>query len=407
MKRTPDGALDVTLCWPDGEVQPVGRLAIEARQVIFEYAPAFVSTGLEISPLKLKAALGVQTGPPAFGGLPGVFHDSLPDAWGRLLIDRRAMSLGIRPASLSVIDRLACVGGRGMGALCYRPATDLEAPTAALDLDALAADAGRVLDGEAAHVLGALVAAGGSPGGARPKVVVAWRASDQHVQHGAETVPSDHEAMLVKFGAPGDPTDAGPIELAYARMAQAAGVPMMPSVLLPAARGPGYFATTRFDRPRLHVHTLAGLLHTDHTLPNLDYDHLLRVTGALTRDQRQVAAAFRLMVFNVLSHNRDDHGKQFSFLMDRAGVWRLAPAYDLTCADGPGGEHTMTVLGEGAAPDEPRMLTLAKQAGIANASEIIEEVRDAISRWPQIAKAVGVSASSRRWVSDRLKAAAR
>lgn len=400
--RVAGKALDVVFDWGDEVAQPVGRLAMRDHRALFEFAPSFIASGLQISPLRLSAKPGVHSGEQRLEGLPGVFHDSLPDAWGRLLVDRRALSLGIRPAALTALDRLACVGDRGVGALCYRPAVEVEVDAAWLDLDALEREARQLVVGQAVDVLDTLFVAGGSPGGARPKLLVAWDPSTGEVQHGADVVPPGFAPLLVKFAAPTDPEDIGLIELAYSQMAAAAGVEMMPCRLLPSKTGPGYFATERFDRPRIHVHTLSGLLHTDHTVPNLDYDHLLRVTTSLTRDRRQVARALRLMVFNVLAHNRDDHGKQFSFLMSREGVWRLAPAYDLTCADGPGGQHTMTVGGEGRRPTRAHLLELARRAGVEAPQQIIDDVAAAIARWPEFARTCGVGARSTAWVSERL-----
>ena len=412
--KLPDGAaLEVCLRWrgdgdaPDDQLV-MGRLAWRHRQAWFEYDAEFLHHGLNPSPLHLPLRAGVRAGEPTFSGLHGVFQDSLPDAWGQLLVDRRALALGVSPTTLTPLDRLAIVGARGMGALTYRPARTDDVPNDAIDLNQLADQSTRILAGRPQEVLPALLAAGGSPGGARPKVLVAWRPTDGHLIHGADQIETGYQPLLVKFGGPGDPLDSGAIELAYAHMALAAGLRMMPSRLLPSTHGPGFFATDRFDRPqspgqtRLHAHTLGGLLHADHRIPSLDYDALFRLTRHLTRDHREVAQAFRLMAFNVMAHNRDDHAKQFSFLMDRVGAWQLAPAYDLTFSEGPGGEHSTSIGGEGRAPGVTHMMALASSAQIKNPRHVLDEVATAVSDWRRFAAAAGVSRASMLRIQARL-----
>lgn len=188
-------------------------------------------------------------------------------------------------------------------------------------------------------------------------------------------------------------------------MGRAAGLTLPATELLPAKAAAPYFAIRRFDRidgTRLHCHTLAGLLHADHTLPALDYDHLLRVTGALTRDEGQVTEAFRRACFNVFAHNRDDHGKQFTFTMTAEGEWNLAPAYDLTFSEGPGGEHSTTVEGEGRAPGVQHLLKLAARHTVRRPEEVVEQVRVAVGDWTSYANSAGVSAASKQRIRSRI-----
>lgn len=404
--------LRVRLRWSGEMSAPVGRLAARDRRILFEFDPAFLADPLPLSPLHLKPRPGVLEAPDrTFGGLFGVFDDSLPDAWGRLLIDRRARALGLRPATLGPLDRLACVGRTGLGALVYAPDLGAAPTDGPLDLAALASDARQVVRGEAEGVLEALTRLGGSPGGTRPKILVA-RAPDGAFVSGVDDVPADHTPLIVKFAAPSDPADIGPLEEAYALMARAAGLDVPATRLIDRADGPPWFAIERFDRPagrRLHLHTLSGLLQADHTLPSLDYDHLLRVTRSLTRDHRSVVEAWRRACFNVLAHNRDDHGKQFSFSMTPDGQWRLAPAYDLTFSDGPGGEHATTVDGEGASPSPTHLRTLAERHGLKRAERdaVLDRVSSAVADWPRHARAAGVGAATTAEVSEGLRRARR
>lgn len=408
MKIPAGTPLAVSLHWGGGDAMRVGRLAMRDRQIYFQYDASFVARGLPLSPFHLGIASHVL-GPfdTPFEGLPGVFNDSLPDGWGRLLVDRRARRLGL---ALTPLDRLAIVGRLGIGALTYEPAVKLAGGKDTVDLDILAAAAAATLAGEAAEVLDRLIVLGGSPQGARPKAMIAWSETEDRMVHGVAEVPPGYRRFLVKFAAPADPKDIGPIELAYARMAQAAGLRMPPARLFRARRGPGYFAAERFDwvgAERLHAHTLGGLLHADHRLPALDYTQVLAVAQRLTRDQQEVLALFRVMVFNVVAHNRDDHAKQFSFLMDRHGAWRAAPAYDLTFSDGINGEHTTTVDGEGRAPGDAEMLRIALKAGIKKpvALEIIEATRATIAGWPGWADEAGVTRASAKEIGQAISPA--
>ncbi|HEV7586631.1 MAG TPA: type II toxin-antitoxin system HipA family toxin [Longimicrobium sp.] len=382
----------------DGDPLTVGTLAERERRILFEYAPGFLRSGLQLSPIHLPLRPGVHEGPPTpFAGLPGVLGDSLPDGWGLLLMDRAFRQRGVSREAITPLDRLAFLGTRAMGALTYHPATGPEDGfDAAVELDEMAEQAERLLEGSAEDVLPELLRAGGSPGGARPKVVVGFREGDGALVSGAGPLPPGFRAFLVKFEARADPADAGAVELAYSRMAAAAGIRIPRARLFSTPGGGRYFAAERFDRPdggRRHVHTLAGLLHADFRLPSLDYEAYLRATLHLTRDLAEVEEAFRRMVFNVLACNRDDHARNFAFRMEPDGTWHHTPAYDLTFSSGPGGEHTMSVVGEGRAPGRRHFSELAAKMSIEPRARdaVIEQVDAAVARWPAFAADTGVN----------------
>lgn len=410
MKIAPGTPLTVRLAWSKTDIQRVGRLALRDRQIFFQYDPSFLETGLDISPLKLPRVPEVQgpfQTPSSFEGLPGVFNDCLPDGWGRLLVDRRARELDV---SLSALDRLAIVGCHGIGALTFEPITEIGTKNGTLDLDKLAADSRAVFAGEAGKVLDQLIRLGGSPHGARPKAMIAIDEKGK-VYHGYDDDDLGFPQFLVKFAAKNDPKDIGAREYAYSLMAAAAGVRLPETRLLPQRGGPGYFASAHFDRVdghRLHAHTISGVLHAEQG-PTLDYVDILKTVLHLTRDQREIRAMFRLMTFNVLAHNRDDHGKQFTLLMGRDGSWRLAPAYDLTFSDGINGEHSTTVAGEGAAPGRNDVLAVAAKIGVprAEAERILDEVASAIARWPEFAETAGVGRTGRAEIGRTLGIAPR
>ncbi len=409
MKVAPKTPLNVSLHWDTDEIQAVGRLAYRDQIAWLEFEQSFLQAGLELSPVHHKTSSGLQrpydTG--IFAGLHGMFNDSLPDGWGRLLIDRRARQLGIEPSALTPLDRLACVGSKGIGALCYAPSIEVwETGKNDLDLDQLAADAKMVLKGDISEVLSALGQAGGSPGGARPKALIALN-KDGHAVHGTDEVPEGYEHYLVKFSGYDDPDDIAAIEMAYADMAKEAGVLMPETKLLDGGKGKSWFAARRFDREgtrRFHVQSASGLLYTDIRIPALDYSDLIMLTRNITHDQRQCKAMFILAVFNVLAHNRDDHARQFSFIMEHDGTWRKAPAYDLTWSFGPGGEHSSSVLGHGKDITRDHLIDLGKKAELKEQEvfKVIERTQAAISKWEVFASKYGVSRQSTLLVAAAL-----
>jgi serine/threonine-protein kinase HipA len=371
----------------------VGRLARKQREILFEYDGAFLGLKLELSPFHLRLGPDVVVGQPAvFEGLMGVFEDSLPDGWGRLLIDRRVAELHGSGASLTPLDRLTVVGARSMGALVYEPELALDDP-AILKLSELAAPAELALRDARGADLERLIAVGGSPKGARPKVLVQL-APDGAIHFGARTIEPGFTAWLVKFPAREDHPHSASLEHAYFLMAKAAGIDVPRTQLLgKTTRNPGYFAIERFDRDgvrRIHMHTLGGLLQLPHGYAALDYRDLLKVTRELTRNEAAVAEMFRRACFNVLAHNRDDHSRNFAFLMDEQGAWRPSPAYDLTWSRGPGGEHTMLVAGEGRAPGAAHLMNLAAELEVRHAAQILHEVRAAVARFKRFADKAGV-----------------
>ncbi len=237
----------------------------------------------------------------------------------------------------------------------------------------------------------------GSSGGARPKIVVGYDPSLRTVRYdGGGTLPAGYGHWLLKFGSRDDPAEIGAEEYAYSLMAARAGV-TMPETDLIRTRSGGYFAVRRFDRDavgRVHVHSASGLSGADHKVPGaMDYELLLRITRLLTRDAKAVAQVFRRMAFNVFAHNRDDHAKNHAFMMDADGTWTPAPAYDLTFSTGPAGEHNLTLAGEGRNPGQSEIMRVAADAAIrkAEAKTIVDEVREAVARWPECAAVAGLS----------------
>lgn len=379
--------LDVHFTRSPGDSVPVGTLAEDRGRVYFEYDADFLATGLNLSPFRLPFEPGLfEHSDRQFGPLPGLFDDSLPDGWGLLLMDRHFRSLGRNLAEISPLDRLSWLDTRTMGAITYYPPSDREdADASVFDLHDLARQSQEILAGDAVDVLPQLLRAGGSPGGARPKVLVGFNPDTNNVISGEDDLPDNFEHWIIKFAAEADADDAGAMEYAYSLMARDAGIDMPPTRLFETSEGDRFFGTKRFDRDgnrRYHVHTFGNLIQSNFRIPSADYADLLKATSLLTRNHQDVLRMFRRMVFNVLAHNRDDHVKNFAFILnDTTGDWTLTPAYDLLYTPGPGGEHTMTIAGEGKNPNRTHMLQLAEQADVSQreANAIIDEVQAVVT----------------------------
>ncbi|WP_198084158.1 type II toxin-antitoxin system HipA family toxin [Variovorax sp. E3] len=361
----------------------LGTLADDGRDVLFEYSERALDEKLELSPVRLKLRRQAYGNfPQHLFGLPGLIADALPDGWGRLVLDRLARRSGIRPAQLSSLDRLAFVGTRAIGALSFEPATAPPLEDHDVALLTLATEAQRVLSGEESEALGELAMLGGSPHGARPKVLV-HRTQDGYISTSAQP---GSQAWLVKFQAAGEPKEVCALEDLYAQLARECGVDMPRTSHTDLGPELAAFATCRFDVEdgmRVPTHTLAGLLHANFAMPgSVDYTTFLRATRVLTRDEREVKKAFGRAVFNVVFNNRDDHPKNFSFRLDRDRTWKLAPGYDLTFNEGPRAEHQMDICGEARTIRRADLLQLAAQGGLDTgwADKEIDLARDVATR---------------------------
>lgn len=377
----------------------VGELVSSQGKIYFRYYPGFIQSGIELSPFKLPLSMELYSAPgDPFDGLFGLFNDSLPDGWGRLLLDRTLISKGISLDSVTPMERLAFVGVNGMGALKYRPAIETGKQVVETDLDRLASEMKKVMEGLDTDLLDALYNMGGSSGGARPKVFVAYHAGTGHVSQEIDPLPEGFEHWIIKFPSSSDPVDIANIEFAYFKMALASGIEMVECRLFNSRSGRVYFGTKRFDRnknSRIHMHSASGLMHDNYRHSTMDYGHLMDCAFRLEKHVKAYEKIFRLACFNVFAHNRDDHSKNFSFLMNKKREWRFAPAYDLTFSYSSHGHHSTMVAGESLSPGRKQLLELAENFGVARPDEIMEQVRETIANWRAYAKEAGVSSASR------------
>jgi len=387
----------------EGNSFEVGELVLSDQKIYFRYNSDFLKTGLNLSPIKLPVTGDiVSADKQPFDGLFGLFNDSLPDGWGRLLLDRSLSAKGIDIARITPMDRLAYVGSSGMGALIYRPEIKPEKTTKFVpELDLLAAEMNHILQGTSSEIIEELFIMGGSSGGARPKVFVSYNPKTDDLLHGVDNIPEGYEEWIIKFPSSSDNREIANIEFAYHKMAQLAGIEMSECRLFKGKSGQVYFGTKRFDRvagKRLHTHTASGLMHDNFRMSTMDYGHLMDCAFRLEKHVKAYEKVFRLAAFNVYSHNRDDHSKNFSFLMNAKGQWQFAPAYDLTFSYSGYGFHSTMIAGESKNPGRKELMKLATHFGLKNAGLIIEEVLEAISRWGAIAREYGITGETRNTV---------
>ena len=351
----------------------VGTLAMTAdHKAAFQYSEEWIENGFPISPfsLPLKKQVFVPT-KDYFDGLFGVFADSLPDNWGRLLLDRLLRAHKQNPDKLTVLDRLAIVGKSGMGALTYYPEKKIDEQYGDVDLDELAEQCRKILNTEYSDRLDELYRLGGTSGGARPKIMT--------------TV--NGEEWIIKFPAHVDGENAGKMEYDYSCCAKKCGIIMSETRLFPSENCEGYFGIKRFDRisdkngtKRIHMLTAAALLELNFEQPSLDYHSLMKLTKILTRDnEKDMREMFRRMCFNVFSHFIDDHAKKDTEVEDdEKDRWSLSPAYDLTYSNTYYGEHTTTVDGNGRNPGRKELLTVGIAAGMKK--EVCIESMDMVEK---------------------------
>lgn len=401
-------------------------LAVDRDVAAFQYDPEFARSGIELSPLVMPLGDRVYEFPAlprhSFHGLPGLLSDSLPDKFGHALIDAWLATQGRTPEAFSAVERLCYVGTRGMGALEFAPVIGPRPRTAAkISVDELVRLASEVLQHRqdlAAHFGGAgderalrdILRVGTSAGGARAKAVIAWNRATNEVRSGQVSADPEFEYWLLKFdGVSGnrdkeldDPTGFGAIEYAYHRMARAAGIEMT-ECRLHEENGRRHFMTRRFDRldggEKLHLQSLGALAHFDFNHAGAhSYEQALLVLRRLGLPMADVEELFRRMCFNIVARNQDDHVKNIAFLMDKAGRWSLAPAFDITYAYNPAGlwtaTHQMTLNGKRDAFSRADFDACAKAALMkrGRAGTILDEVIETVRRWRDFATEARLSA---------------
>jgi serine/threonine-protein kinase HipA len=417
----------------------IGAVSLEdgGSTAAFQYDPAFAQSGIQISPITMPLSDRVYVFPElpqrTFHGLPGLLADSLPDRFGNALIDAWLATQGRTPESFNAVERLCYTGIRGMGALEFAPAIGPQPQRAKkIEIDALVKLASEVL----AHrknlkatfasekrkaALGDILRVGTSAGGARAKAVIAWNRQTNEVRSGQIEAGTGFDYWLLKFdGVTGnkdkeleDPKGYGAIEYAYYLMAKAAGINMSECRLLEEG-GRRHFMTRRFDRldggEKLHMQSLCALAHFDfNSAGAYSYEQALLTIRQLNLPMATVEEQFRRMAFNIIARNQDDHVKNIAFLMDKAGQWSLAPAFDVIYSHNSAGDwtatHQMTMNGKRDGFTLADFRACAKNAVMkrGRADAIVEEVRAAVSKWPDFAEQAQVLKTWRKQIQKNLR----
>ncbi|WP_456311243.1 type II toxin-antitoxin system HipA family toxin [Serratia proteamaculans] len=353
----------------------VSSTALTGRPVIlFEYSEEAIRRGLELASLTLplKGPRLRRDFPVHQMGLPGPVYDALPDGWGMLLMDRLFRQRGLNAARIGPLERLTWIGNNAMGAMSFEPSqADAAGQVEEIALAQLSAEVQDVLEGEGGEFLQRLLQMGGSPQGARPKALL-YR--DPNSGHFSTASTPELEAWLIKFPARQEHPEVCAIEAVYAQCLRECRISTPDTAYFALPNGQAAFASRRFDRQnglRVPMQSLAAYSGANYQVAGvLDYTNFLRATQLCTNDVRQKALAFERVVFNVVFNNRDDHPKNFAYCMSASGEWTLAPAYDVTYCEGPGGYHQMDVMGEALDIGREHLLALGEQETELTASQI-------------------------------------
>lgn len=380
-------------CWHWGTL--ASSTTLTGRPLIlFEYSDEALSKGVELSSylLPLNETKLRKDFPAHQLGLPGPVYDALPDGWGMLLMDRLFKRNGLNPARISPLVRLGYIGDKAMGAMSFRPVSlDDTGTPEEITLEKIAQDVQTVLDGEGGEFLQQLMLIGGSPQGARPKVLL-YRNPETGVFSTAET--ANLEAWLIKFPAQAEHPEVCAIEAVYSQCLRECGISTPDTLHFNLPNAQAAFATKRFDRlnnMRVPMQSLAAFTGANYQSPGaLDYANFLRATQICTNDAREKTSAFERAVFNVVFNNRDDHPKNFAYIMSAKGQWQLAPAYDVTFCEGPGGYHQMDIMGEALHINRKVMVSL----GVKEADLSPSAAENIIDRYCAVAEGFSHKAQS-------------
>lgn len=407
----------------------------DANSAVFDYERKFIRSGLDISPIVMP--INRYSGEPyqflenrnnCFKGLPGLFADSLPDAFGNQIINEWFASRGLSGEEITPLDRLCYVGQRAMGALEFEPSEEIEGfnESSILHIQELTnlaksvfADRERFqakLNQEDKKIL-EILKVGTSAGGAKPKAIIAYNDITGEVRSGQVQAPDGFSYWLLKFDGgtysehseiSDNPQGIGNIEYAYYLMAKNCGIDMMKCRLLTEGES-HHFMTKRFDRSesgdKIHVQTLAGIAHYDRDQRH-SYEEAFRIMRAMKLSYPDQEQLYRRMVFNVMTRNHDDHTKNFSFLMNKSGKWEFAPAYDLCYSYTPGGKwtsrHQLSLNGKQDNFTREDLIIVAENMGIRNSKTIIDQIQDTVGAWKDYAKEGGVNEKHSKVIGDNL-----
>jgi serine/threonine-protein kinase HipA len=426
----------ITTCFIYLWQKRVGALAWNAATGIgsFEYDTDFLKNNWDMAPIKMpieNAEKRIFTFSDlrdlhTFKGLPGLLADVLPDKYGNALINTWLIKQGRPSDSLNPVEILCFIGSRGMGALEFQPAEHKENNnTSKIELESLINIASEIISGrkdfsanlskDEEKALSDILKIGTSAGGARAKAVIAYNTKTKEVRSGQTDVPKGFEHWLIKFDGVmdkqfGASSGYGRVEMAYYLMAKDAGIEMMECQLL-EENGRAHFMTKRFDRDieagKLHFQSFCAMQHYDFNDVNLySYEQLFETMRMLRLPYPEAEQMYRRMVFNVMARNCDDHTKNFAFTMNKKGIWKLSPAFDICHAYRPGSEwvsqHALSVNGKRKDISRQDLLAVAHQMNIKRAATIIHQISDIINNWDAYASEVKVHVKLKAAIASTL-----
>ena len=401
----------------------IGNLLLKDGIVYFEYDKNFMTSGLEISPLKLPLShSGVYTNNDEryFESLAGVFHDTLPDKFGTKVIERYFESKNIPPHQLNVLQKLMFVGDKSIGAITYKPVLHkIEEKTvnALIELQNFYENAKKIISGDAIEVVDEMLNfmdSAASAGGARAKAIIGYNEDTKEIISGVKRdLKENFEHYLIKFDIANDDgssSDYTKLEFLYMSMAKEVGIDV-PKIELLSHGNLAHYLIKRFDRvggEALHLHSVAGLTHTNFNIPmHYSYDELLRLTRYLTGSQKAVSEQFQRMIFNLVGRNQDDHAKNFAFTMDKNGIWNLSPAYDITYSNGAGytKNHQLSLNGKTNDFTIKDILGLAKKHSIKEnvAKEYLEQIVEVFSEFKNRAGELDIRGTTIQRIGNELR----
>lgn len=412
--------------------QRVGAVAWDVNRGIasFEYDPKFPVDRLPIAPIKMPSKNRIYNFPEfrdneTFRGLPGLLADALPDRYGKDLINAWLARQGRPDNSLNPVELLCFIGKRGMGALEFEPILGRELPSYVLELSDLIETTKALLANKEdlaiktrrnmEDVMMDVLKMGTSAGGARPKAIIAYNEKTGQIKSGQTLADKGFEHWLIKFDEVSDvqfgaSKGYGRVEMAYYKMAIDFGIDMMESRLI-EENNRVHFMTKRFDRvdgnQKIHSQTLCALQHYDFAnITSYSYEQIFQTMRQLRLSYLEAEQMFRRMVFNVVARNCDDHTKNFSFLMDQNGKWRLAPAYDICFAYRPDSvwvsQHNLSINGRRKDFERKDLLSIAAQNSIRNADAVINNCLEIVGNWQKYASEYDVDEEKTRFIEQSI-----
>ena len=395
----------------------------------FEYANSFIKSKIELSPIinptskKIISAVQKLEYSGEAGllfdtnkGLPLFISDSLPDKFGTELFSKYLEKEGRNFRDLTPIEQLAYIGNRGMGALEFKPAIHKQTSTKIVNLKKLNELSISLLKNEpVANIddMANLFHIGTSPGGAQPKVLINIDRKTGDIYRGDDLPLTNQDSWVLKFnrdiGLDSD-KERGKIEYAYYLIARESKIIIMDSELK-EFQNDYYFMTKRFDRingKKLHTQTLHAFAGMNFKLPNTySYEQIFSILNKMKLDYSSKEQLLKIMVFNVIGQNVDDHTKNFGFNMKENGEWNLSPAYDLTFSYNENFNritpHFLSINGKNNNFTLNDILHIAEEYSIKNPKKIINEINQSFLNWRKIAKDLNISKKTTDYIDSKLK----